>query len=333
MFSGIPLFPEQASTLAADVDALYLFIVAVTAFFGILTTVAVIYFAAKYRTDDPLKIGARIHGSIPLVLAWSIIPFLISIVIFAWAADVFFDIHRPPDQTLEIYATGKRWMWKFQHLDGQNEINELHVPVGRPVKVTFTSEDVIHSLYFPAFRVKADAIPGRYSSVWFSATKVGEYHLFCAEYCGTNHSGMIGKVVVMEPPAYQAWLTGSPGTGESLASRGQRLFNDLACNTCHLTDGRGRGPSLVNKFGTTEALASGGNAAIDEVYLRESILMPQAKIVAGYQPLMPTFQGIVSEENVMALVEYVKSLRAAPAVSRAEPTAEHETPTAPQENR
>jgi len=333
MFSGIPLFPEQASTLAADVDALYLFIVAVTAFFGILTTVVVIYFAAKYRTDDPLKIGARIHGSIPLELAWSIIPFLISIVIFAWAADVFFDIHRPPDQTLEVYATGKQWMWKFQHLDGQNEINELHVPVGRPVKVTFTSEDVIHSLYFPAFRVKADAIPGRYSSVWFSATKVGEYHLFCAEYCGTNHSGMIGKVVVMEPPAYQAWLTGSPGVGESLASRGQRLFNDLACNTCHLTDGRGRGPSLVNKFGTTEELASGGNAAIDEVYIRESILMPQAKIVAGYQPLMPTFQGLVSEENVMALVEYVKSLRAAPAVSRAEPTAENESPTAPQENR
>jgi len=333
MFSGIPLFPEQASTLAADVDALYLFIVAVTAFFGIVTTVAVIYFAAKYRTDDPLKIGARIHGSIPLELAWSIIPFLISIVIFAWAADVFFDIHRPPDQTLEVYATGKRWMWKFQHLDGQNEINELHVPVGRPVKVTFTSEDVIHSLYFPAFRVKADAIPGRYSSVWFSATKVGEYHLFCAEYCGTNHSGMIGRVVVMEPPAYQAWLTSSPGAGEPLASRGQRLFNDLACNTCHLTDGRGRGPSLVNKFGTTEELAGGGNAAIDDVYLRESILMPQAKIVAGYQPLMPTFQGLVSEENVMALVEYVKSLRAAPAVSRAEATAEDETPTAPQENR
>jgi cytochrome c oxidase subunit II len=333
MFSGIPLFPEQASTLAADVDALYLFIVAVTAFFGILTTVVVIYFAAKYRTDDPLKIGARIHGSIPLELAWSIIPFLISIVIFAWAADVFFDIYRPPDQALEIYATGKRWMWKFQHLDGQNEINELHVPVGRPVKVTFTSEDVIHSLYFPAFRVKADAIPGRYSSVWFSATKVGEFHLFCAEYCGTNHSGMIGKVVVMEPPAYQAWLTGSPGVGESLASRGQRLFNDLACNTCHLTDGRGRGPSLVNKFGTTQELASGGNAAVDEVYVRESILMPQAKIAAGYQPLMPTFQGLVSEENVMALVEYVKSLRAAPAVSRAEPTAEHETPAAPQENR
>ena len=236
MFSRIPFFPVQASTLAADVDALYLFIVAVTAFFGILVTVVVIYFAAKYRTDDPMKVGARIHGSIPLELAWSVIPFLISIVIFVWAASVFFNLYRPPDQTLEIYATGKRWMWKFQHLDGQNEINELHVPVGRAIKVTFTSEDVLHSLFFPAFRTKADAIPGRYSSVWFTPTVLGEHHIFCAEYCGTNHSGMVGRVVVMEPTAYQAWLTGTVGGG-SLAARGERLFSDLACNTCHLSDG------------------------------------------------------------------------------------------------
>jgi cytochrome c oxidase subunit 2 len=327
------LLPEQASTLAADVDALYLFIVAVTAFFGILVTIVVVVFAVKYRTDDPLKIGARIHGSIPLELAWSIIPFGISIVIFAWAADVYFDLQRPPDQTLEIYATGKRWMWKFQHLDGQNEINELHVPVGRPVKVTFTSEDVIHSLYFPAFRVKADAIPGRYSSVWFSATTVGEYHLFCAEFCGTKHSGMVGRVVVMEPTAYQAWLSGTLGGG-SLAARGERLFSELACNTCHLADGRGRGPSLVNKFGTSEQLASGGSAAVDEAYLRESILLPQAKLVQGYQPLMPTFQGLVSEENVLALIEYIKSLQASGAAAPAvEARGAEPSPAALQENR
>lgn len=333
MFSGIPLFPQQASTLAADVDALYLFIIAVTAFFGILTTVVVIYFAAKYRTDDPMKVGARIHGSIPLELAWSIIPFLISIVIFGWAAKVYFDLYRPPDQALEIYATGKRWMWKFQHLDGQNEINELHVPLGRPVKVTFTSEDVLHSLFFPAFRTKADAIPGRYSSVWFTPTIVGEHHLFCAEYCGTNHSGMIGKVIVMEPTAYEAWLSGNVA-GTSLAQRGQRLFSDLACNTCHLEDGRGRGPALTNKFGFSERLADGTTVPIDEAYLRESILRPQAKVVDGYQPLMPTFQGLVSEENVMALVEYVKSLRPqAGAVSRVESHEETASPAAPQENR
>jgi len=333
MFSGIPLFPQQASTLAADVDALYLFIVAVTAFFGILTTVVVVYFAAKYRTDDPLKVGARIHGSIPLELAWSIIPFLISIVIFVWSANVFFDLVRPPDQTLEIYATGKRWMWKFQHLDGQNEINELHVPAGRAIKVTFTSEDVLHSLFFPAFRTKADAIPGRYSTVWFTPTIIGEHHLFCAEYCGTNHSGMVGKVIVMEPTAYEAWLSGNV-TGSTLVARGERLFGDLACNTCHLSDGRGRGPSLANKFGAAERLASGATVPVDEAYVRESILLPQAKLVDGYQPLMPTFQGLVSEENVMALVEYVKSLRAArPEASRAEAPEEHASPTAPQENR
>ena len=321
MFSGIPLFPEQASTIAPRVDNLYFFIVAVTAFFAVLVSVVVIVFAVKYRTDDPLAVGSRIHGSIPLELGWSIVPFIIAVVIFAWASDVFFDLVRPPDQTLEVYATGKRWMWKFQHIDGQNEINELHVPVGRAVKVTFTSEDVLHSMYFPSFRVKADAIPGRYSTVWFTASKVGEYHLFCAEYCGTRHSGMVGRVVVMEPAAYQSWLSGTLGT-TSLSQRGEQLFNDLACNTCHRSDGTGRGPSLVAKFGKQERLESGATVTVDESYVRESILTPQAKLVLGYKPLMPTFQGLVSEENVLALVEYVKSLQASgggSAVSSAEP--------------
>ena len=331
-----PIFrflPEQASTLAPKVDQLYWFIIGVTAFFGILVSVLVVYFAVKYRTDDPHKVGAPITGSIPLELGWSVIPFLISVVIFAWASQVFFDIYRPPDQTLEIYSTGKRWMWKFQHLDGKAEINELHVPVGRAVRVTFTSEDVLHSLYFPAFRVKADAIPGRYSSVWFEATKVGDYHIFCAEYCGTRHSGMIGTVHVMEPAAYQAWLGGGGGEGP-LASRGERLFSELACNTCHVPDGSGRGPSLVNKFGAQEQLASGSVVHVDESYVRESILTPQVKLVAGYGPLMPTFQGLVNEESVMALIEYVKSLQSSQASTAAENTAAPPAGTPPaQENR
>jgi cytochrome c oxidase subunit 2 len=226
-------------------------------------------------------------------------------------------------------------MWRFQHLDGKSEINELHVPLGRPVKVTFTSEDVLHSLFFPTFRVKADAIPGRYSSLWFTATKLGEHHLFCAEYCGTNHSGMVGRIVVMEPAAYQEWLSGTPA-GTSLAARGERLFSDLACNTCHLTDGSGRGPSLVNKFGSAESLTDGSVVTVNESYVRESILMPQARLVAGYQPLMPTFQGLISEENVMALVEHVKSLQTsgggARSVSAASPAATAR-PEARQENR
>jgi cytochrome c oxidase subunit II len=309
MLSGIPLFPEQASTMAPAVDNLYFFIVAVTAFFALLVVILVGYFAIKYRDDTGLRVGAPITGSIPLEIGWSLVPFFVAMAIFVWATVVFFQIVRPPDQTLDIYATGKRWMWRFQHIDGHREINQLHVPVNRPIKITFTSEDVLHDLYFPAFRVKADAIPGRYSSVWFTATKTGEYHLFCAEYCGTKHSGMIGTVYVMEQDAYQEWLAGGGLTG-SMSARGEQLFQQLACNTCHLGDGTGRGPSLAGLFGTQVELQNGQTVLADESYLRESILNPQNRIVAGYQPLMPTFQGLVNEDGLMSLIEYVKSLPA-----------------------
>ena len=310
MLSGIPLFPEQASNLAPEVDNLYFFVLAVTGFFALLVVVLVVFFAIKYRDETGEKVGAPITGSIPLELGWSIVPFFISMAIFAWATVVFFHLVRAPDQTLEVYSTGKRWMWRFQHVDGQSEINELHVPLGRPVKITFTSEDVLHALYVPAFRVKADAIPGRYSSVWFTATKAGEYHLFCAEYCGTKHSGMIGKVVVMEPYAYQAWLSGVGG--QTISARGEQLFQQLGCVTCHLNDGTGRGPGLAGLFGSQVTLANGSTLTVDDSYLRESILRPQVKLVAGYQPLMPTFQGQVSEEGVRSLIEYIKSLPTAP---------------------
>jgi len=307
MFSGIPLFPEQASTLAPEVDALYFFILSVTAFFALLVVVLVVYFGIKYRDDTGLKVGAPITGSVPLEIGWSIIPFLVAIAIFVWSSLVFFHYVRPPDEALELYATGMRWMWRFQHLDGQREINTLHVPVGRAVKITFTSEDVLHDLYIPAFRVKADAIPGRYSAIWFTATKTGEYHLFCAEYCGTRHSGMIGTVYVMEPNDYQEWLAGG-GTGGSLQARGERLFQELACNTCHQSDGRGRGPSLQGIFGSQITLANGQTVIADDSYIRESILTPQMKLMAGYQPLMPTFQGLINEEGLASLLEHIKSL-------------------------
>ncbi|MBI2827657.1 MAG: cytochrome c oxidase subunit II [Acidobacteria bacterium] len=305
MLSGIPLFPEQASTLAPKVDNLYFFVTAVTAFFALLVVVLVTIFAIKYRDRTGEKVGSPIHGSIPLEIGWTIIPFFVAMVIFAWSTIVFFHIVRAPDQALEIYSTGKRWMWRFQHLEGQSEINELHVPLGLPVKVVFTSEDVLHSLYIPAFRVKADAIPGRYSSIWFTPTKAGEHHLFCAEYCGTKHSGMIGKVVVMEPNDYQAWLSGGD---LSMSARGEQLFQQLGCVSCHLNNGSGRGPSLAGKYGTQETLANGTTVAVDDRYIRESILTPQMKLVVGYQPLMPTFQGLVNEEGVMSLIEYIKSL-------------------------
>lgn len=304
---GIPLFPAQASTLASQVDNLYFLIVGITAFFAILVVILVGYFAIKYRDDTGLKVGAPITGSVPLEIGWSLIPFLVALGIFVYATVIYFNIVRPPAETLEVYSTGKRWMWRFQHIDGKSEINDLHVPLGRPVKITFTSEDVLHSLYIPAFRVKADAIPGRYSSIWFTATKPGQYHIFCAEYCGTKHSGMIGTVTVMQPEAYQAWLAGA-GSGLSMRARGEQLFQQLACASCHLPNGGGRGPSLAGVFGQPVDLASGVNVVADDTYLRESILVPQAKLVTGYQPVMPTFQGLVNEEGVMSLIEYIKSL-------------------------
>jgi cytochrome c oxidase subunit 2 len=303
-----PLFPEGASTFAGDVDALYLFLVGLSAFFSLLIAGLVIYFAIRYRRRHPREIGAgEGAGATALEVTWSVIPLVISMGIFAWGAAVFFEIVRVPPGTLDIYVVGKQWMWKFQHADGRQEINELHVPVNRAVKLTMTSQDVIHDLFFPAFRTKADVIPGRYTTLWFEATKPGRYRMFCAEYCGTQHSGMVGFVNVLEPAAYQAWLGGGAGQ-VSLAEAGGRLFGELACNTCHLADSDGRGPILHGLFGTTVKLASGDTVAFDEAYIRESILNPQAKITAGFQPVMPTFQGLISEEGLLQLIEYVKSL-------------------------
>jgi cytochrome c oxidase subunit 2 len=233
------------------------------------------------------------------------------LAIFVWGASVFFAMARPPLETLNVYVVGKQWMWKFQHLNGAREINELHVPVGRPVKLIMTSEDVIHDLFFPAFRVKADVLPGRYSQFWFEPTKAGTYHLFCAEYCGTQHSGMIGRVVVMEPDAFQEWL-GSGRAEGSLASIGAKRFQDLACHTCHRPDSQGRGPVLDGLFGRTVTLQSGEQVIVNEAYVRESIVTPNAKLTAGFQPIMPAYQGLVSEDDLLQLIEYVRSLERVP---------------------
>jgi cytochrome c oxidase subunit 2 len=308
----IPLFPEQASTVAARVDNLYFFMVATSAFFAILVTILVVVFAVKYRRRHDDEIGEPIHGSLALELLWTGIPFVVAMVMFVWGASVYFAIARVPEETLDIYAVGKQWMWKFQHREGQREINELHVPVNTPVRMIITSEDVLHDLYFPSFRVKMDAIPGRYTQVWFNATKTGTYHIFCAEYCGTKHSGMIGRVVVMEPGDYQAWLGGT-STGETLAQRGEKLFTQLACITCHNPGSGARGPALNGVWGHEVKLENGNTVIADASYVRESILNPTAKVVAGFAPIMPTFQGQVTEEQLLALTEYIKGLQAGPA--------------------
>ena len=324
MAPTIPLFPEQASTVAARVDNLYFFMIAVSGFFAVVVTVMVVFFAIKYRRRHDDEVGEPIHGSLALELLWTGIPFVIAMVMFVWGSSVYFALARVPEEALDIYAVGKQWMWKFQHREGQREINELHVPVNTPVRMIITSEDVLHDLYFPSFRVKTDAIPGRYTQVWFNATKVGTFHIFCAEYCGTKHSGMIGTVHVLPETEYQAWLGGTT-TGETLAQKGEKLFTQLACVTCHSGTSQGRGPALNGVWGHTVQLANGNTVTADASYVRESILNPMAKIVAGYQPLMPTFQGQVTEEQLLALTEYIKGL---PAAQRAPGAAAPATPGA-----
>jgi len=301
------LFPVQASTFAPDVDHLLYFLLAVAVFFSLAIFCSIFYFAIRYRRRSENELPRAIHGGMALEILWSVIPFGLTMVMFTWGASIYFNESRPPDNALDIYVVGKQWMWKLEHLEGQREINELHIPVGRAVRLTMTSEDVIHSFFVPAFRTKQDAVPGRYTTTWFKPTKAGKYHLFCAEYCGTNHSRMGGWVYVMEPRDYEAWLSGGT-SGGSLAENGQKLFDELACGNCHKPDGSGRCPSLTGLFGKTVQLVGGATVQADEAYIRESILQPQAKIVAGYGPIMPTFQGLVTEEGVMQLIEYIKSL-------------------------
>lgn len=301
------LFPTAASTIAGDVDALYFFLIAVSAFFTILIAALVAVFAVKYHRRHPDQVGAGITGSLPLELLWTIIPLGITMVMFFWGASVYYRLARAPRGAMEIYVTGKQWMWKAQHPDGRREINQLHIPVGRPVKLIIGSEDVIHSFFIPAFRTKMDAVPGRLTNQWFEATRAGTYHLFCTEYCGLQHSRMIGSVIAMEPSAFQEWLALGPSE-RSPAQQGEQLFTDLGCITCHREDALGRGPSLVGLFGKPVQLQSGETVVADENYIRESIMNPQAKIVAGFQPLMSTFQGVVSEEQVLQLIAYIRSL-------------------------
>ena len=281
MATDFPLFPEQASTTAAQVDALFFFLLAVTVFFSVLIAGLVIFFGIRYRRRAGDRLPEAPPHALALEITWSVIPLAIAMVVFVWGASVYFHISRPPDDAMNVLVTGKRWMWKLQHLNGRREINELHVPVGRAVRLTMTSEDVIHCFYVPAFRVKADVFPGTYSTTWFEATKPGRYHLFCAEYCGTKHSEMGGWVTVLEPAEFQAWLSGA-GEGEvSPASAGEKLFTTLGCATCHRKDSKGRGPVLDGLFGRSVVLAGGSKTIADENYLRESIVNPGAKLVDG----------------------------------------------------
>ena len=306
-FIQLPLMPAQASSFAAEVDALYLVLVAMTLVISLAIAGLELYYAIKYRRRHAGEVPPEVHESMLLEITWIVIPFFIVMGIFVWGASIYFKLYRPPKEALEIFITGKQWMWRAQHPDGQREINALHLPLGRRIKLTMTSEDVLHAYFLPEFRTKADVVPGRYTHIWFEPTQTGTFNLFCAEYCGSYHSRMIGKVTVLDPAAYQAWLSGNEASGSPVQA-GQKLFTSLACNTCHKSDGQGRGPVLEGIFGQEVLLATGQKITVDEAYIRESILNSQAKVVAGYEPVMPTFQGQVSEESILQLIAYIKSI-------------------------
>ncbi len=306
MWQNLPLWPTDASTISQRVDALFLFLVSVTVGVTILVFVLMLIFVFKYRHHKH-PVAEPIEGSTPLEITWSAIPLGIFLIFFAWGASIYMAEARPPRDALQVYVVAKQWMWKLQHENGVSEINELHVPVNRAVRLTMISQDVIHDFFVPAFRIKADVLPERYTTTWFKAIKPGRYHLFCSQYCGTQHSGMIGEVVVMEPADYEAWLMGGGAQG-TIAQTGQRLFQQFGCASCHRFDTQGRGPNLQGVYGRPVLLDDGRTVIADDNYIRESIVQPGAKIVAGFKNIMPTFQGIVTEEQLLALVAYVKSL-------------------------
>jgi cytochrome c oxidase subunit 2 len=311
MSERFALFPDSASAVANSVDHLYLYLVLVAVFFVTLICALIVFFAVRYRRGG--RRMSKYHPgeaiNLPLEIAWAAVPLILVLISFAWGADLYVTNAAPREGGADVFVVGRQWMWKLQHPEGRTEINQLHVPVGRVTSLTMTSEDVIHSFFLPAFRIKQDVVPGRYSRLWFEPDRPGRYDLFCAEYCGTEHSRMVGTVVVLEPAQYQEWLSGG-SANESMAVQGERLFVKLGCNNCHVKEAGEKGPDLAGRFGTTEELNTGVIIEITEGYVRESILDPTARIVKGFDPIMPPFRGQVTEEDMMKLIAYLKSLAA-----------------------
>ena len=298
------LFPREASTMAPWADALYFFLIGMTLVGLFLVGALVFGFSIRYRKSRN-PVATQVEGSTLLEATWTIIPLAIFLVAFVWGALLYFRIYNPPKNAMNIYIVGKQWMWKAEHPGGQHEINALHVPAGRPVQLTMISMDVFHSFSIPDFRVKREVIPGRYSTVWFNATEPGTYHLFCTQYCGTKHSGMIGEITVMKPEDYERWTQEST-SGASLAQNGERLFASMGCNQCHNNSPSARGPSLAGVYGSRLQLANGSSVLVNDAYLRDAILNPSQHITAGYNPIMPTYQGQISEDGLIDLVEFIK---------------------------
>jgi cytochrome c oxidase subunit 2 len=300
------LFPPEASSSAQQVDWLYFGLTAMLIFFTLVVFLPIIFFAVRYRRGSNADRSNPLEGSNLLETGWTIFPLLVGLGFFSWGAILYYQIERPPSNALQVQVVAKQWMWKLQHAEGKKEINELHVPLDRDISLTMTSQDVIHSFFVPAFRVKQDVVPGRYTTEWFHPSRLGEYHLFCAEYCGTNHSRMIGRIVVMEPTEYQQWLA-SGESGESIALEGRRLFRERGCSGCHEGSRTIHAPPLEGVYGKQVPLASGEIVTADDQYLRDSILLPGKQISAGYENIMPSFTGHISEAEIMKIIAYLKA--------------------------
>jgi cytochrome c oxidase subunit II len=325
------LFPAEASTIAPYADALYFFLVGMTLTGLVLVGALVFGFAIRYRKEKN-PVATQIEGSTLLEATWTIIPLAIFLLTFVWGALLYFRIYDPPANAMNIYIVGKQWMWKAEHPGGQHEINALHVPIGRPVQLTMISQDVFHSFSIPDFRVKREVIPGRYSTEWFEATTPGTYHIFCTQYCGTLHSGMIGEVTAMTPEDYERWLKAST-SGMSLAQNGERLFASMGCNACHSGNAAARGPNLAGVYGSKLTLTDGSQVLVNDAYLRDAILNPSQHVTAGYAPIMPTYQGQISEDGLIDLVEFIKSMQSNYRVQQTLMTSESNqaAPTTPSE--
>jgi cytochrome c oxidase subunit 2 len=304
--TNFSLYPPEASTIAPQMDALYFFMVLISLIGLTVVILLVVGFSIMYSKKRH-PVAVQIEGSTLLEATWTIIPLGLFLIMFVWGALIYFRVYTPPANAMNIYVVGKQWMWKAEHPGGQHEINALHIPTGQPIQLTLISQDVFHSFSIPAFRVKREAIPGRYTSVWFQATTPGTYHLFCTQYCGTEHSHMVGDIVVLTPDDYKKWLAEST-SGASLAQNGERLFSSLSCNACHNGRADSRGPSLAGLYGSKVMMNNGQSVLADEAYLRATILNPSEHIPQGYNPIMPTYQGQISEDGVISLVEYIKNL-------------------------
>jgi len=304
---NFPIFPPEASKVAQQTDYLYWALLSLSALTIIVVFGPMIYFLFKYRRGRKAN-RRQLHMPETMIeITWSLIPMVVFTGLFAWGANVYWTIEWPPPDAMEIDVVGKQWMWKVEHPEGNREIDELHVPLGRNIKLTLASQDVIHSFFLPAFRIKQDVVPGRYSTLWFKADKLGTFHLFCSEYCGTHHSAMGGSIVVMTPDAYQKWLMqGAPGP--TMAQEGERIFREYGCSGCHVNSSIVRAPPLEGVYGRPVPLQGGSIVTADEAYIRDSILLPAKDIVAGYTNDMPSFQGHISEDDLMKLIAYIRSI-------------------------